>query len=106
MNRVYLRKDIIRAIAKNSGYSQAVCSEILEGYHQLLIDIVENGDRLEDYGYITVSSVYVPQHEKYDPRDNTTRVTVKPKFKVKTSIGKTLKDASKKAINNVTELEN
>lgn len=106
MNRVYLRKDIIRAIAKNSGYSQAVCAEVLEGYHQLLIDVVENGDRLEDYGYITVSSVYVPQHEKYDPRDNTTKVTVKPKFKVKTSVGKTLKDASKNAINNMTELEN
>lgn len=106
MNRVYLRKDIIRAIAKNSGYSQAVCAEVLEGYHQLLIDVVENGDRLEDYGYITISSVYVPQHEKYDPRDNTTKVTVKPKFKVKTSVGKTLKDASKNAINNMTELEN
>ena len=106
MNRVYLRKDIIRAIAKNSGYSQAVCAEVLEGYHQLLIDVVENGDRLEDYGYITVSSVYVPQHEKYDPRDNTTRVTVKPKFKVKASIGKTLKDASQKALDNMTELEN
>lgn len=106
MNRVYLRKNIIKAIAKNSGYSQAVCSKVLEGYHKLLVDVVENGDRLEDYGYITISSVYVPQHEKYDPRDNITKVTVKPKFKVKISIGKTLKDASQKAIDNITELEN
>ena len=98
MNRIYLRKDIIRFLAKDSGYSQAVCEEILNSYHNLLIKAVQNGDRVQDYGYLDLSSTYVPEHEKYDPRDNITKVTVKPKFKVKISVGKTIKDASQKAL--------
>lgn len=103
MQKVYLKKDIIRNVAKNSGYSQRVCSDVLEGYHQLLIDVVENGDRLEDFGYYNVESIYVPEHMRYDPRDNVTRVKVEPKFKVKISVGKTLKDAAQRAIKNIQD---
>ena len=101
MNRVYLKKDTIRYIAKDSGYSQRVVSDILESYHNLLVDVVGNGDRIQDFGFLDMSSVYVPEHYRTDPRDNTIRVKVKPKFKVKISIGKTLRDTAKKAINNI-----
>lgn len=106
MNRIYLRKDVIKYLAKHSGYSQAVCKEILNTFSNLLIDIVENGDRLQLYGIFDISSVYVDEHYRTDPRDNSIKVKVKPKFKIKINAGKTLKDASQKAINNITELDN
>jgi nucleoid DNA-binding protein len=88
-------------MAKDSGYSQRVVADILNSYHNLLADCVKNGNRIEDFGFITIESVYVPEHMRYDPRDNKTQVVVKPKFKVKTSVGKTLRDLAKEAINNV-----
>ena len=106
MNRVYLRKDIIRYLAKDSEYSQAVCEDILNSYHNLLIKAISEGDRVQDYGFLDISSVYVEEHYRTDPRDNSINVKVKPKFKIKINAGKTLKDASQKAINNMTELEN
>lgn len=98
MNRIYLRKDIIRFLAKDSGYSQAVCEEILNSYHNLLTKAIQDGDRVQDYGFLDISSIYVPEHIKSDPRNNDIKVTVKPKFKVKISVGKTIKDASQKAL--------
>ena len=101
MNKVYLKKDIIRFVAKNCGYSQAVCEEVLDGYHNLLVEAVENGDRVQDFGYIDIETVFVPQHYRTDPRDNEIRVFVKDKYKLKVSVGKKLKDAVKKTLNNV-----
>lgn len=103
MKRVYLKKDIIRYLAKDSGYSQRVAEDILNSYHNLLVEVISNGDRVEDFGFITIESVYVPERTMYDPRDNVTQVTVKPKFKVKTFIGKTLKDAGKRAIETINK---
>ena len=85
-------------MAKDSGYSQAVCEEILNSYHNLLTKAIQDGDRVQDYGFLDISSVYVPEHIKTDPRNNDIKVTVKPKFKVKISVGKTIKDASQKAL--------
>ena len=98
MNRIYLKKDIIKFLSKDSGYSQSVCSDILNSYHNLLIKAIENGDRVQDYGYIDMFSVYIPEHIKSDPRNNDIKVTVKPKFKVKINIGDTIKNASQKAL--------
>ena len=101
MNKVYLKKDIIRFVSKQCGYSQAVCEEVIDGYHNLLVDAVENGDRVQDFGYIDIETVFVPQHYRTDPRDNDVRVLVKDKYKLKVSIGKKLKDAVKRTLNNV-----
>lgn len=103
MNRIYLRKDIIRYMAKDSGYSQAVCEDILNSYHNLLVEAVENGDRVQDYGFLDIESVFVPEHFKTDPRDNNIKVNVKDKFKVKISVGKTIKDSANKALKNMNK---
>jgi nucleoid DNA-binding protein len=96
LNRVYLKKDIIRYIAKDSGYSQRVAEDILNSYHNLLVDAVENGDRVQDFGIIDIEPIFVPEHYRTDPRDNTIKVLVKDKYKLKVSAGKRLKDALKK----------
>lgn len=101
MNKVYLTKDIIRFVAKDCGYSQAVCKEVLDGYHNLLVQAVENGDRVQDFGFIDIETVFVPEHYRTDPRDNTIKVFVKDKYKLKVSAGKKLKDAVKKTLKNV-----
>lgn len=101
MNKVYLKKDIIRFVAKNCGYSQAVCEEVIDGYHNLLVEAVENGDRVQDFGYIDIETVFVPEHYRTDPRDNDIRVLVKDKYKLKVTIGKKLKDAVKRTLSNV-----
>lgn len=105
MNKVYLKKDIIRYVAKQSGYSQAVCEEVLGSYHNLLVDAVENGDRVQDFGYIDIESKFVPEHYRTDPRDNTIRVLVKDKYKLKVAAGKKLTDAVKRTLKNVGKPE-
>ena len=103
MNRVYLRKDIVRAIAKKSGFSQAVCSDILNAYHNLMVEVVENADRMEDFGYFTLETKFVPEHFRGNPQDNSIKVKVQDKYKVKITVGKTLKDASERTIKNVNK---
>lgn len=101
MNRVYLKKDIIRYIAKDSGYSQRVAEDILDSFSNLLVEAVENGDRVQLYGIIDVETQFVPEHTRYDPRDNKKEVIVKDKYKLKVSAGKRLRDAVKKTIKRV-----
>jgi nucleoid DNA-binding protein len=103
LNQVYLRKNIIRYLAKHSGYSQAVCEDILNAYHSLMVEVVENGDRMEDFGYINLETKFVPEHYRGNPQDNNIKVKVQDKYKVKLTAGKTLKDASKKTINNINK---
>lgn len=101
MNRVYLKKDIIRYLGKNSGYSQAVCEDVLDTFGDLLVEAVENGDRVQLYGIIDVETQFVPEHLRSDPRDNMIRVKVKDKYKLKVSAGKRLRDAVKQTIKRV-----
>lgn len=92
-------------MAKKSGYSQAVCEEVLTAYHELLVEAVENGDRVTDFGYLDIESAFVPEHFRYDPRDNTTKVKVKDKYKLKITAGKKLKDAVKRTMANIGKPE-
>ena len=101
MNQVYLKKNIIRYLAKNSGYSQAVCEDVLEAYHQLMIEVVENGDRMEDFGFINIETKFVPEHYRGNPQDNNIKVKVEDKYKLKITAGKTLKDAAKRTMDNI-----
>jgi nucleoid DNA-binding protein len=105
LNRVYLKKDIIRYLAKDSGYSQAVCEEVLDSFGNLLVEAVENGDRVQLYGIIDVETQFVPEHFRTDPRDNTIRITVKDKYKLKVSVGKRLRDAVKQTMSKVGKPE-
>lgn len=105
MKNVYLKKDILRYIAKDSGYSQRVAEEVLDSFSNLLVDAVENGDRVQLYGIIDVETQFVPEHYRTDPRDNTIRVKVKDKYKLKVSVGKRLKDAVKQTMKKVGKPE-
>jgi nucleoid DNA-binding protein len=92
-------------LAKESGYSQGVCAEVFDAYHKLLVEVIQNGDRLQDFGYLDIETVYVPEHIRGNPQDNNIKVKVKPKFKVKVSIGKTLRDTADKTIDNINQNE-
>ena len=98
MNRVYLKKDIVRYLGRDSGYSQAVCEEVLDSFGNLLVEAVENGDRVQLYGIIDVETQFVPEHYRGNPQDNSIKVKVNDKYKLKVSAGKRLKDALKQTM--------
>lgn len=73
----------------------------MDSFSNLLVEAVENGDRVQLYGIIDVETQFVPEHTRYDPRDNKKEVIVKDKYKLKVSAGKRLRDAVKKTIKRV-----
>ena len=98
MNRVYLKKDIVRYLGRDSGYSQAVCEEVLDSFGNLLVEAIENGDRVQLYGIIDVETQFVPEHYRGNPQDNSIKVKVNDKYKLKVSAGKRLRDAVKQTM--------
>lgn len=92
LNRVYLHKDIIRELAKRSGYSQSVCEEVFNAYHDLLVDVICQRDRLQDYGYLDIYTKKVPKRVRSDPRDNSRKVELPEGYKLVFKAGKSLKD--------------
>lgn len=98
MNRVYLKKDIVRYLGRDSGYSQAVCEEVLDSFGNLLVEAIENGDRVQLYGILDVETQFVPEHYRGNPQDNSIKVKVNDKYKLKVSAGKRLRDAVKQTM--------
>ena len=105
MKNVYLKKDILRYIAKDSGYSQRVAEEVLDSFSNLLVDAVENGDRVQLYGIIDVETQFVPEHYRNNPQNNDIKVKVNDKYKLKVSVGKRLRDAVKQTMKKVGKPE-
>ena len=105
MKNVYLKKDILRYIAKDSGYSQRVAEEVLGSFSNLLVDAVENGDRVQLYGIIDVETQFVPEHYRSNPQNNDIKVKVNDKYKLKVSVGKRLRDAVKQTMKKVGKPE-
>ena len=105
MKNVYLKKDILRYIAKDSGYSQRVAEEVLDSFSNLLVDAVENGDRVQLYGIIDVEPQFVPAHYRSNTQNNDIKVKVNDKYKLKVSVGKRLRDAVKQTMKKVGKPE-
>ena len=105
MNQIYLKKNIIRYIARDSGYSQRVCEEVLDSFGNLLVEAIKNGDRVQLYGILDVETLFVPEHFRGNPQNNDIKVKVEDKYKLKVSAGKRLQDAVKQTINIVGKTE-
>lgn len=94
MNKVFLRKDIIKSMAQQTGLSQEKCGYCLNAYHNLILSAIRNRDIIEDKGFFNISVKFVPKHVKGDPRDfHNKKVNIPDKYKIVLKPMKTLKNA-------------
>lgn len=64
----------------------------MDAYHDLMADVIYERDRIQDYGFIDLSTKFVPAHIATDPRNNDIKVEVPDKYKIVLKAGKSLKD--------------
>jgi nucleoid DNA-binding protein len=101
LNKVYLKKDIVRSTSKNCGYSQRVVEEVLDSFYNFLVETVENGDRVQCFGVFDISTKYVEPHTYSNPQDNSIKVPVGERYKLVIKAGDRLKKASRQVIKNI-----
>lgn len=93
MNRIYLKHDIIKYMAKETGLSQEKCRYCLDAYQHLVLEAVKNQDIIQDRGFFSILTKFVPSHLRGDPRDNSVKITVPDKYKVVFKPGKYISNA-------------
>ncbi len=95
MNKIFLRKDIIKSMAQQTGLSQEKCGFCLNAYHNLILSVIKNRDIIEDTGFFNIHVKFVPAHVKRDPRDvHNKEVSIPDKYKIVLKAMKTLKDVA------------
>lgn len=62
----YTKREIIRMLSDRTGYAQKDLKSIIDDYHELVSDLLANGDTL-DVGYAIVGSYLVPKNKFFDP---------------------------------------
>lgn len=94
MNKVFLRKDIIKSMAQQTGLSQEKCGFCLNAYHNLILSAIKSRDVIEDKGFFNISVKFVPKHVKADPRDfHNKKLNIPDKYKIVLKPMKALRDA-------------
>ena len=95
INKVYLKNDIIKYMSKETGLSQEKCRYCLNAYQNLMLEVVKNRDIIQDRGFLTILTKFVPSHLRGDPRDNSVKIKVPDKYKVVIKAGKYITNALK-----------
>lgn len=80
-------------MSKETGLSQEKCRYCLNAYQNLVLEVVKNRDVIQDRGFFSILTKFVPSHLRGDPRDNSVKIRVPDKYRVVFKPGKYIFDA-------------
>ena len=87
MNRV----ELVRDLAKRSGYVQADVTTVLDALESIIVEQVHAGEEVKLFQGVTFKGEHKPEHEARNPQTGAT-VTVPGKMTCKVKLTNTFKD--------------